>query len=157
MEPLRKHPTMVIHQDDPLNAGAPLPALRQAYVTPQEYFFVRNHGNIPVVDTTSYRLSVTGMVKRPLQLSLADLKAMSSTTEVVLLQCAGIRRTEMAQVKPIPHELPWGAEPIGNAKWRGVLLSTVLNESGVRDGALHVSFKGLDEVWPCLQTFSPTY
>ncbi len=147
MEPLHKHPTMVIHQDNPLNAGPPLSALRQAYVTPQEYFFVRNHGTIPVVDTATYCLSVTGMVERPLELSLADLKAMPSTTEVALLQCAGIRRTEMAQVKPIPGELPWGADPIGNAKWRGVPLSTVLDEAGVQDEARHIAFKGLDEVW----------
>ena len=92
MEPLHKHPTMVIHQEDPLNVGPPLSALRQAYVTPQEYFFVRNHGTVPAVDTATYCLSVTGMVERPLELSLADLKAMPATTEVALLQCAGIRR-----------------------------------------------------------------
>lgn len=147
MEPLLKHPTMVIHQEEPLNAGAPLSALRQAYVTPQEYFFVRNHGTIPVVDVTTYCLSITGIVERTLELSLDALKAMPSTTEIALLQCAGIRRTEMAQVKPIPGELPWGAEPLGNAKWRGVPLRTILDEAGVQDGAYHVAFKGLDEVW----------
>ncbi len=147
MEPLHKHPKMVIHSDEPLNAGAPLATLRQTYVTPQEYFFVRNHGTIPVVDITIYCLSVTGMVERPLELSLEDLKAMPATTEIALLQCAGIRRAEMAQVKPIPHELSWGADPIGNAQWRGVSLSTVLDEAGVQDGAYHIAFKGLDEVW----------
>ena len=147
MEPLHKHPTMVVHQEDPLNAGPPLATLRKTYVTPQEYFFVRNHGTIPVVDTFTYCLSVTGMVEQPLELSLADLKAMPSTTEVALLQCAGIRRTEMAQVKPIPGELPWGADPTGNAKWRGVPLSAILDEAGVQDGAYHIAFKALHVVW----------
>lgn len=147
MEPLHKHPTMVIHQEEPLNAGPPLDALRQAYVTPQEYFFVRNHGNIPTVNPATYYLSITGMVERSLELSLAELKAMPSTTEVALLQCAGIRRTEMAAIKPIPGELPWGAEPIGNAQWRGVPLRTVLDKAGVQVGASHVAFKGMDEVW----------
>ncbi len=147
MEPLHKHPTMVIHQEEPLNAGPPLHALRQAYVTPQEYFFVRNHGNIPIIDPAMYCLSITGMVEQSLELSLAELKAMPSTTEVALLQCAGIRRTEMAAIKPIPGELPWGAEPIGNAKWRGVSLSALLEKAGVQEGAYHIAFKGLDEVW----------
>jgi len=147
MEPLHKHPTMVIHQEEPLNAGPPLHALRQTYVTPQEYFFVRNHGNIPVVNPAIYCLSVTGMVERSLDLSLEELKAMPSITEVALLQCAGMRRTEMTNVKPIPGELPWGADPIGNAKWRGVPLCAVLDVVGVRAGAHHVAFKGLDEVW----------
>ena len=147
MKPLHKHPTMVIRSEDPLNAGAPLATLRQAFVTPQEYFFVRNHGTIPVVDAATYRLSITGMVEQPVEVSLEDLKAMPATTEVALLQCAGIRRDEMAQVKPIPHELPWGADPIGNAQWRGVLLSTVLDKAGVQDGACHIAFQGLDEVW----------
>ncbi len=147
MKPLLKHPTMVVHQEDPLNTGAPLSTLRHAFITPQEYFFVRNHGTIPDVDATTYYLSITGMVERPLKLSLEDLKAMPATIEVALLQCAGIRRTEMALIKAIPHELPWGADPIGNAKWRGVSLRTVLDLVGIRDGAYHIAFRGLDEVW----------
>ncbi len=147
MKLLHKHPKMVIHQDEPLNAGMPLPALRQTYITPQDHFFVRNHGAIPTIDPAGYRLTVTGLVERPLELTLEELKAMPAVTETVLMQCAGIRRTEMAQVKAIPQELPWGAEPIGNAKWRGVPLSTVLDRAGVQDGALHIAFQGLDEVW----------
>ena len=36
-------PGMRVYQTDPLNVGAPLEVIRQAFVTPQDCFFVRNH------------------------------------------------------------------------------------------------------------------
>ncbi len=146
MEAPHKHPTMIVHQEEPLNAGPPLPAVRHTYTTPQEYFFVRNHGNIPVIDSTQYCLSITGMVKHELELSLAELQMMPTHTVSAILQCAGSRRDELAVAKPIPGELLWGAEAIGNAVWRGVLLQTVLEVAGVMEDAHHVAFTGLDEV-----------
>ena len=66
---------MRVYQTSPLNVGAPLEVIRQAFVTPQECFFVRNHSVVPDVDIHSYRLSVKGQVKVPLELSLEDLRA----------------------------------------------------------------------------------
>jgi sulfite oxidase len=60
------------------------------------------------------------------------------------LQCAGHRRDELAAFRPIPEEIPWGAETIGNAVWRGVALREVLRSAGVEESAQHVAFLGLD-------------
>lgn len=144
---IHKHPEFIVRSEQPLNGGPPLPLLRKHLVTPTELFFVRNHGNVPEVDVNSYRLMVNGGVERELQLSFADLRAeFPSVTLPATLQCAGIRRTELMAVEPIPGELPWGAEAISTGEWRGVPLRMVLAAAGVDAEAQHVAFCGLDMV-----------
>jgi sulfite oxidase len=144
---LDQHPGMLVRQTSPLNIGAPLGLIRQAFITPQECFFVRNHGAVPHVNVHRYRLSVTGQVQVPLALSLDELRAhFPASTMMATLQCAGYRRDELAAVHPIPGEIPWGAETIGNAVWRGVALREVLLAAGVRPEVRHVAFLGLDTI-----------
>jgi sulfite oxidase len=147
MKPTDKHPALMIKQAEPFNAGPPLNLLRQSFVTPQEIFFVRNHGNIPEIDPTRHRLSVNGLVSQPLELSLDELKAnFSRSTVTAALECAGNRRTELLPFGPIPEELPWGAEAIGNAVWTGTPLREVLLAAGAKAGAWHAAFESLDRV-----------
>src|SRR5947209_19523356 len=81
---------MIVHQEHPLNAEPPGDLLRQSFLTPQEYFFVRTHGSIPLVNPTSYRLLITGMVQRKRELSLDELRSMSPVhTVTATLECAG--------------------------------------------------------------------
>jgi sulfite oxidase len=144
---LDQHPGMVVHQTYPLNVGAPLELIRQAFVTPQDCFFVRNHGAVPHVNVHRYRLSVIGQVQVPLALSLDELRThFPASTVMATLQCAGHRRNELAAVRLIPGEIPWGAETIGNAVWRGVALREVLLAAGVGESVRHVAFLGLDAI-----------
>jgi DMSO/TMAO reductase YedYZ molybdopterin-dependent catalytic subunit len=57
-------------------------------ITPIENFYVvsKNFSD-PVVDGQGWALSVGGNVDKPLKLSLADLRALPSTTEYVTLEC----------------------------------------------------------------------
>jgi sulfite oxidase len=143
----QKQTTMIVHQAHPLNAGSPLDVMREFFFTPQQRFFIRNHGTIPTIEGSSFRLFVTGMVERPLELSLDELRENFPITAVpATLQCAGSRRDELTSVRPIPGELPWGAEPIGTTLWGGVPLRDVLQAAGVATGAAHVAFVGLDEI-----------
>jgi len=48
-------------------------------------------------------------------------------------------------VKPIPGEVPWSADVIGTATWRGVPLREVLRAVGVEADARYVAFTSLDE------------
>ena len=141
-----KHPRLIVRQEEPLNAGPPPDLLCASPVTPYELFYVRNHGGVPRVDPGSWRLEVGGLVRRPLSLSLDDLRRLGEETVEATLECAGNRRSEMAAVAPIPGELPWGEEAIGNARWTGVPLARLLDEAGGEKGARHVAFAGLDEV-----------
>jgi sulfite oxidase len=131
---------------DPLNAEPPGNLLRESFLTPRRLFYVRTHGSIPAVDPTSYRLRLTGLVERPRELSLDELRAMApARTVMASLECAGNRRAELMAVRPIPGEVAWGGNVIGTANWRGVPLAAVLRTVGARAEARHVAFTSLDE------------
>jgi len=144
-----KHPEFIIRNENPFNGGPPPSHIVRSYVTPNDLFFVRSHGNVPEVDIEKYRLEITGKVAKNLSLSLDDIENnFERVTVPATLQCAGNRREELIAVKPIPNELPWGTEAISHAVWTGVRLRDVLAGSGVEGEAglrLHVDFVGLDE------------
>ena len=144
-DPTTKHPGVMIRREQPLNAETPLELLRRDYVTSRELFYVRNHGSLPAVDPATYRLTVAGLVARPLELSLEQVKSEFPREElVVTLYCAGNRRRELAEVRAMPGKIPWDAGAAGNARWAGAPLREVLRSAGVREEARHVAFTGLD-------------
>ena len=143
-QPPRKRPELVVHGDHPLNAETPQHLLREGSVTPTEAFYVRCHGEVPNVDPHSYRLGVSGLVGRPLRLSLEEILDLPKTEFTATLYCAGNRRAELMEIKPIPGKVAWGVGAAGNARWGGVLLRDVLGLAGIGEGARHVAFTGLD-------------
>src|SRR4051794_22695800 len=145
MSPMSTHPRLRVRQEDPLNAEPEPGALIASFRTPNDLFFIRNHGDIPRVDPGTYRLTVDGLVERPLSLSLDDLRRFAQVTVGATLQCAGNRRRELIEVSPIPNELPWDSEAVSNAEWSGVPLREVLLAAGPRPEARHAAFLGLDE------------
>ena len=155
MEDLGKHPDTIVHDQQPLNVESPLGPLRECFLTPTELFYIRSHGTIPEVAPTSYRLTVSGMVERPLGLSLEEIRdEFPKSTVTATLQCAGNRRQGLMEAYPIPGEISWGAGAIGNARWTGVPLREILLAAGVEEGARHVAFVGLDEIE---EGYSPNY
>jgi len=131
----------------PFNAEPPDDVLIGHYITPNENFYVRNHGPVPQIDVQTYKLIVDGLVTKKLVLTLDDLKTKYKHVSVMAtLQCAGNRRTEMHNLKPIKG-VGWGISTISNAVWGGVLLRDVLLEAGVvcaDTDNRHVAFEGLD-------------
>ena len=147
MEPFNKHPEIIVRDQQPFNAEPPLKLLRQNFITPRALFYVRNHGSVPEVDPARYRLTVSGLVERPLELSLEDIQnKFPKKSLLATLQCAGNRRDELMEVSPIPGEHPWNAGALGNGKWSGVPLRDILQAAGTKEEVRHVAFAGLDEV-----------
>ncbi len=108
-------------------------------------FYGRNHAPIPQLDAESWRLRVEGLVGRPLEMSMDELRDRFPERSVVAtLQCAGNRRADLMEVSDIPGQVPWGPGAISTARWSGVSLADVLAEAGVRPDAAHVSFTGAD-------------
>jgi sulfite oxidase len=143
----RKNPEFIVHSGSPFNGGTRLGLLRRRFTTPLENFYVRNHGNIPEIDPAHFRLTIDGLVDRPLDLTLGELRGdFTAKTMVATLQCAGNRRHELMAVEQIPGETPWGPEAVGNAEWTGVPLLDVLSRAGVKPEAGHVAFAALDEI-----------
>ena len=141
----RQRSGLIYHTRVPANAEPPLAKLVENWVTPNELFYIRSHAPVPKIDTRQFRLKVGGMVQRELSLSLSELQELSDTDVLATLTCAGNRRTEHSRVKQVSG-VPWNEGAIGNARWGGVKLSTLLKQAGVRDGARHVWFEGLDEI-----------
>ena len=135
-------PGLIVRSAAPLNAETPPATLCASDVTPVESFFVRTHGDIPVLDAESHRLVVDGDVARPLCLSLRDLREEFAPVRLpATIACAGNRRRE---VTPPPRGIMWGPGAIGTATWTGVPLRDLLEAAGVGPTAQHVAFLGAD-------------
>jgi len=132
---------LVVHRAHPLNCETSIPALIGGVVMPNAHFYVRNHFQIPALDAAAFRLTVGGLVERPLSLSLRDLRNMRSQTLTVTLECAGNGRTLFEP--PIEGE-KWNLGAVSTAEWTGVPLMEVLERAGVRSGAREVLFRGAD-------------
>jgi len=122
------------------NHGMPLEALRFD-LTPVGLHYLLIHYDIPEVDPETWRLEVDGVVERPLSLSLEELRARPAVDEIVTLECAGNGR---ALVDPHVTSQPWLLEAVGNARWSGTPLASLLEEAGMGEGAVEVLFTGLD-------------
>ena len=132
---------LVVHRAHPLNCETSLPALLGGVVMPNLSFYVRNHFQIPRLDPAAWRLSVRGLVNRPLSLSLRDLSNMPSQTRVVTLECAGNGRSQLNP--PVKGE-QWNFGAVSTAEWTGVPLIEVLDRAGVMPEAREVLFRGAD-------------
>ncbi|MEW4490153.1 molybdopterin-dependent oxidoreductase [Thalassoglobus sp. JC818] len=133
------------HTTIPMNAEPALNDLIQSWMTPTDLFYIRSHAPVPEIDTKSFRLKVEGMVEKPLELSLEEIANLPQQEVVATMTCAGNRRYEHSRVSPIKG-VPWQEGAIGNAKWSGAILSSILKKAGVRPEASHVWFDGLDVV-----------
>jgi sulfite oxidase len=137
---------LLVHTTSPLNSEPRLDVLTKSWITPIESFYVRSHAPNPNIDPAAFRLTIEGLVDKPLSISLAELNGSFGETSVVAtLTCAGNRRSEHSLIKPVGG-VPWQAGAIGNARWSGVRLSDVLKKAGLKENAKHVWFEGLDEI-----------
>ena len=100
-------------------------------IVPKDKFFVTQHYNQPEIDPNTYRLKLTGMVTKPFELSLADLRKMRPTEMIVGFECSGNRPASFQ-----------GLSSCG--RFTGVPLREVLNQAGVGPKAREVVFFGTD-------------
>lgn len=135
---------LILLTDRPPQLETPLRYF-QSDLTPNDAFFVRWHlSGIPTsVDLQTFRLEIAGQVRKPLTLSLNDLKKKFQPVSVVALaQCAGNSR---GLFEPRVPGGQWANGAMGNARWTGVRLKDVLEAAGVKAGAVQVGLRGLDE------------
>jgi sulfane dehydrogenase subunit SoxC len=122
------------------NHALPLEALRHP-ITPAGLHYLLIHYDIPAVDPAEFVLEIGGAVDRPLSFSLDELKARERVSLPVTFECAGNGR---ALLEPRPVSQPWLTEAVGTAEWAGLALGPLLEEAGVRPGAIEALFTGLD-------------
>jgi DMSO/TMAO reductase YedYZ molybdopterin-dependent catalytic subunit len=144
--PLVRYPQkrpLIRQTSRPPQLETPFEVFDEGPITPNDAFFVRYHlAGIPYdLDPDKLTLDVSGKVDRPLKLSLAEIKAMPAAEIVAVNQCSGNSRG-FFDPRVAGGQLGNGA--MGNARWRGVALKTVLDRAGVQAGARQVTFNGMD-------------
>ena len=133
---------LIVRNDWPEHYETSVAALGRSWITRNDLFFVRSHFPVPDVDGESYRLEVSGLVRTPLSLSLAELKALPAVSATHTLECAGNGRGLYALASTSGTQ--WERGAIGNATWGGVKLSTLLERAGVQPEAKHVWLEAAD-------------
>jgi sulfite dehydrogenase (cytochrome) subunit A len=134
---------LILHTDRPPNLEMPARYFVHD-LTPNDAMFVRWHlSKLPEsYDLGAYRLKVGGHLERPLSLALNELKGSFSPVSIVAVnQCSGNGRASFAPNVP---GVQWGGGAVGNARWTGVRLKEVLERAVVKQGAVDVTFGGLD-------------
>jgi len=133
---------LIERNDWPEHWETTVAALGRSWLTPNARFFVRSHFPVPAVDVAAWRLEVTGLVHRPLRLTLHELRAFAAVERAHTLECAGNGRARFAL--PRTSGTQWDLGAVGNARWGGVRLASVLERAGVKPEAKHVWFEAAD-------------
>jgi sulfite dehydrogenase (cytochrome) subunit A len=128
----------------PPQLETPFSVFNEGPITPNNAFFVRYHlAQVPLdIDPDKFTVEIKGKVDHPLKLSLKDIKKLPAVELVAVNQCSGNSRG-FFDPRVAGGQLGNGA--MGNARWRGVPLKTVLDKAGVQQGVKQVSFNGMDQ------------
>ena len=99
--------------------------------TPSDQFFAVQHLGRPEIDGAAHRLKITGLVNKPVELSVADLRGMRPVEMAAGYECSGNSARSVQ-----------GLSSCG--RFTGVPLSRLLKQAGVRPKAREVVFFGVD-------------
>ena len=103
----------------------------ESWITPVEDFFAVAHYGYPEVDPRTYSLSVGGFARRPLELSLDQLRARPRVTRTTVFECGGNSARLFRGM-------------VGNAEWTGTPLLPLLEEAGWADEVRELHFWAAD-------------
>ncbi len=148
----QKRPLIVLTPRPP-QLETPFAIFDESLLTPNDAFYVRWHlAGIPTtVDGATHRIKIHGSVKRPLNLSVEDLRTQFEPVEIIAVnQCSGNSRGLFSPRVPGGQ---WDNGAMGNARWTGARLLDVLAKAGLTDSAVQIRFRGLEQ--PLLDTTPP--
>lgn len=130
---------------------APIPQVGSAWtpladlhgmITPNGLFFVRDHAGTPEIDPDQHRLLVHGLVDRPMVFTVDELMRFPAVSAIHFLECAG--NTFQDWAKPAVKTVQFSHGLLSCCEWTGVLLETILGETGVRPEATWILAEGAD-------------
>jgi len=115
------------------NEGAavePAPGTRPEYTPLEDHYQIDINARPPEINEDDWRLAITGMVERPLTLTLDAIKAnYEPVDQYVTLACISN---------------PVGGDLTSTTRWTGARLSDVLADAGVQDGAAYLRITSQD-------------
>lgn len=106
----------------------------ESWVVPNDDFYrIDTALVVPQVDRDDWRLTISGMVDSPIELTYADIESMPQIERYITLSCVSN---------------PVGGDLVGNARWQGVRLADVLDQAGVHADAEQLVSRSVDG-WTC--------
>ena len=148
-EAIASDPVSIVGKDSlavlsrrPLNAETP-PHLLDDGVTSTSLHFIRNNGIAPSeMAPSTWRLRIDGLVHRPMDLSIEDLKRrFEVVTRRLTIECGGNGR---AFFEPRVSGNQWTLGAVACSEWTGVRLADVLKAAGVKDNVVYTAHVGAD-------------
>jgi sulfane dehydrogenase subunit SoxC len=113
-------------------------------ITPAQLHFMAAHGHTPPdIDPKEHRLMIHGMVDRPLIFTLDDLKRLPSVSRVHFVECAG-NSDPTDRTRWVTETVQQTHGMTSCSEWTGVLLSLLLKEAGVQNGASWLVAEGAE-------------
>ena len=114
----------------PPGADLRLPGLTPLFTPNEDFYRIDTALRVPpVVDLEAWRLEVRGRVGRPFSLSYAELMDLPQIEADITLVC-------------VSNEV--GGDLVGNARWQGVPLVTLLERAGLQNGADQLLSRSVD-------------
>src|SRR5258708_7690438 len=116
-------------------------------ITPAGLHFVQQHSShLPDIDPAQHRLTIHGLVDRPLSFTMDDLKSLPSVSRTHFVEChangSPLIHNAGNSNMGLPVQFIWGMTSC--SEWTGVPLSVLLNEAGVKKEASWLVYEGAD-------------
>lgn len=114
-------------------------------ITPNGLHFVVSHAGDPDIDPNKHRLVIHGLVKRPLVFTLEALKHYPMVSRMTFVECAA-NSAPLFLKEPIQASVQALHGLVSCAEWTGVMLSTLLEETGIDPKAKWLIAEGADSL-----------
>ena len=111
--------------------------------TPNSLHFVISHTGDPDVDPEKHRLAIHGLVKQPLVFTLDALERYPMVSRMAFVECGG-NSAPLFSPEPIQATTQALHGLVSCAEWTGVMLSTLLEETGIDPKAKWLIAEGAD-------------
>jgi len=107
-----------------------LSSLLESEITPTDLFYrIDKNAIVPVVNAQAWKLTLKGLVDKPLEINYDELKGMPSIEQFATLEC-------------VSNKI--GGDLISTAIWKGVRLKDVLGNAQVKPSAKYIIFRCSD-------------
>ncbi|MBI4659070.1 MAG: molybdopterin-dependent oxidoreductase [Verrucomicrobia bacterium] len=114
-----------------------------AWLTPQDQVFNVQHYGIPEFDAKDFKLEITGLVAKPMPLTMDALKAMPRKDQLMTLECSGNGNSKGFM------------NAVYNSRWTGTPLAPLLEKCGLDPKAKEIVFLGMDRKAETLRPGTP--
>jgi len=119
--------------------------LLKGTVTPSGVHFFLGHAGLPNIDPEQHKLLIHGLVKQPLVFTLDSLERYPMETRMGFVECGG-NSAPLFSPEPIQDSVQALHGLSSCSEWTGVMLSTLLEETGIDPRAKWCIAEGAESI-----------